>query len=338
MGSNKEPWTLSIGKDSNGCPSPPFGSFRFLGMGLNTTDRWIRVNVAWSDSDWLFDLPIGSRLGWIELLCYTKRDGIAGKVKAMSDKVASRKWRITELDVSTLLFEAVKDSALMIEEGYWTVSNWKEYQGTDISRVERWREERRKKESKKEEEKDRDIDSDIDIDSKGVTLPPVTDCYVTERNKPLRNVTPKKEKPITPTPSVLELRDESQLEQDAFILKFNKYCHECGSLETDNLEKDRGSMMQMLTNGLTLKDLEMMLKWLKGDGAFDWIPNYIGTFRELTKIANGGKGKSYYKTIHGIALAASMKPGKKGSITPTSGNKEQYIQDLKNAGVIGENE
>ena len=111
-----------------------------------STERWLRVNTCWSDSEWLYEQSVGVRLAWIELLCYVKRDGVRGRAKAMSISVASNKWRIPKEDIVTLLSVSVTDEALQIADNDWIILNWSKYQGESNERVQRFREKERSKE------------------------------------------------------------------------------------------------------------------------------------------------------------------------------------------------
>lgn len=104
--------------------------------------RWIRLDVGWSNSDWLIELSPGGRLAWIYLLEYVKSSGIGGRVKALSALAAGKRWDINRRDVSAMLSAAQKDGALVAGEGVWIVSNWNRYQETDSNAAERKRRQR----------------------------------------------------------------------------------------------------------------------------------------------------------------------------------------------------
>jgi hypothetical protein len=101
--------------------------------------RWIRLDVGWSDSDWIGALEPGGRLAWVELLAYTKRDGSAGIVKALTPAAFARKIRVSTEDVSAMLEAARSDGALIDDDGSWIVANWPEFQETDPTAAERMR-------------------------------------------------------------------------------------------------------------------------------------------------------------------------------------------------------
>lgn len=101
--------------------------------------RWLRLDVSWDDSPWLFVLSAASQLAWIKLLCHVKRDGSQGRCKALAHVVAAKRWGVGEEDVQKLLQAAVNDGALVIEDGAWTLSNWDKYQEQDHGAAERMR-------------------------------------------------------------------------------------------------------------------------------------------------------------------------------------------------------
>lgn len=106
--------------------------------------RWIRLDVGWNESDWLADLSMGARLGWVLLLGMVKRDGIGGSVKAPTMKGAARRWGVPESAVVELLgaASAGDEPALMASGGTWTVTNWDAYQKPDRTNAERKRKHR----------------------------------------------------------------------------------------------------------------------------------------------------------------------------------------------------
>lgn len=106
--------------------------------------RWIRLDTTWSNSGWLAELSPESRLVWIELLCYCKAHGIAGRVKAVSPDVFARNRNVTR-DAVTVTLEAAKaDGALEAHDGEWVLTGWQDYQ-TDADAAERQRRYRQRK-------------------------------------------------------------------------------------------------------------------------------------------------------------------------------------------------
>lgn len=105
--------------------------------------RWIRLNMDWDDTSWLFVLSEGSQLAWIKLLCHVKRDGVNGICKAMSTIVAAKRWGVGEESVSKMLEAGRNDGAIKCVDGHWEIVNWNKYQGedkTNAERQKRWRE------------------------------------------------------------------------------------------------------------------------------------------------------------------------------------------------------
>lgn len=163
--------------------------------------RWIRLDVSWDDSPWLFDLPADAQLAWVKLLCYVKRDGSCGTCKAMAPEVAAKRWGVTVTSVTALLSVATADGALRAESGTWTVCNWSKYQDSDTTRAERQKRFRERSQVQ------------IVTESNGVTT--VTDgvtCRVTETEtetyieKELPNGSSKKSRGVFQRPSLDELR------------------------------------------------------------------------------------------------------------------------------------
>ncbi|HWV56065.1 MAG TPA: hypothetical protein VNZ57_01215 [Longimicrobiales bacterium] len=99
--------------------------------------RWIRLDVGWSNSDWLVALNPGGRLAWIELLGYVKVFGSAGRAKAMGVAAAAKRWDIPAEDVQAMLDAAIEDEALQIDGDVWVVVNWNRYQDVDATAAER---------------------------------------------------------------------------------------------------------------------------------------------------------------------------------------------------------
>jgi hypothetical protein len=97
---------------------------------MKQSNRWFRLNIRWSDSEFLVDLSPGARLSWIYLLGYCKEYGQEGRVKALPVKTAAVRWRVSKEDVQELLDAAMYDHALELKDGHWELKNWKSYQGT----------------------------------------------------------------------------------------------------------------------------------------------------------------------------------------------------------------
>ena len=101
--------------------------------------RWIRLDLSWSESYWLSELPPASRLSWVELLCYVKAFGTQGRVKRMQPKRAGQRWSVPTNYVTKMEEAAVKDGALAIEGSEWVVTNWHSYQEPSTERVRKHR-------------------------------------------------------------------------------------------------------------------------------------------------------------------------------------------------------
>ena len=101
--------------------------------------RWIRLDVGFDDTEWVFSLSAESQLAWVKLLCYVKRDGASGKVKAMSTVVAAKRWGVGTENVEKMLFAAKQDGALTEVDGEWVINGWDEYQNPDPTSPERQR-------------------------------------------------------------------------------------------------------------------------------------------------------------------------------------------------------
>ena len=109
------------------------------------TSRWIRLDVSWDESDWLFDLSGAAAGCWPRLLCMIKRDGVRGQCKAPSLRVLASKWRVAVTEVEELIDAAVDDGALEVtEDDEWIVTGWEEHQG-DPAGKDRTRRHREKK-------------------------------------------------------------------------------------------------------------------------------------------------------------------------------------------------
>jgi len=93
--------------------------------------RWLRLDVAWEDSEWLDDIDGTASGSWPRILSLVKRDGVGGRCKRPSLKVMARKWRVPVGSIEELEEAAIKDGALVVEDGDWVVMNWEEYQGAD---------------------------------------------------------------------------------------------------------------------------------------------------------------------------------------------------------------
>jgi hypothetical protein len=101
---------------------------------MSVQSIWIRLNIDWDESPWLFVLSAGSQLAWIKLLCRVKTEGRHGTVKALSPEVAAKKWGVGSEDVEKLLRAASEHGAVLIEDGFWTITSWGDYQNPESKR------------------------------------------------------------------------------------------------------------------------------------------------------------------------------------------------------------
>jgi len=116
--------------------------------------RWVRLNIDFDDSPWLFVLSAESQLAWVKLLCHVKRDGIGGACKALAPLVAAKKWGVGDESVVKMLQAAVADGALVIEGKEWRIVNWNAHQETDFNaavRMRRYRERKAQEQAKGED-------------------------------------------------------------------------------------------------------------------------------------------------------------------------------------------
>lgn len=104
--------------------------------------RWIRLDIGWSHSDWLSVLSAECRLAWIELLCYVKAFGSAGRVKALNPDRFARMIYVGEEAVRQLLKAAELHGALSVDGSDWVIDKWRDYQGDEgaSERMQRYRE------------------------------------------------------------------------------------------------------------------------------------------------------------------------------------------------------
>ena len=135
---------------------------------------WIRLNIDWDDSEWVFEMSGLSRLSWITLLCHTRKTGTKGRTKRLSYTVAAKRWGVGANDVEKMEQAALADGALLIEDDEWVIVNWNVYQKVDTTNAKR---QARFKESRKVTAVTalptvtlaRDPDPDPDPDSSGST-------------------------------------------------------------------------------------------------------------------------------------------------------------------------
>ncbi len=86
--------------------------------------RWIRLDVTWSQSEWLSELPAASRLAWVELLCYVKTSGVAGSVKKPANDFLARIWGISKSSIEVMLAAASHDGAIVSDGSDIVITGW----------------------------------------------------------------------------------------------------------------------------------------------------------------------------------------------------------------------
>lgn len=114
---------------------------------------WIRLETSWALSEWLAPLSSEARLCWVMLLCHVKAQGQHGTCRALSPLVAARHWFVGEESVRQMLMAAEAHGALVVSEGVWTISKWRDYQG-DPTAAER---QRRRRDRQKEPEQPQNV-------------------------------------------------------------------------------------------------------------------------------------------------------------------------------------
>lgn len=137
--------------------------------------RWVRLNIDFDDSPWLFVLSAESQLAWIKLLCHMKRDGVGGTCKALAPLVAAKKWGVGDESVVKMLQAAVADGALIVEGKEWTLTNWNAHQETDHNAAVRMRRYRERQAQGQHE----DV-TDVTRNNRNVTRNTRNACRVTE--------------------------------------------------------------------------------------------------------------------------------------------------------------
>ncbi len=99
--------------------------------------RWIRLDVAFDDSPWIFMLGPEAKLSWIMLLCHVKAQGVSGRCKALDYRVAAKKWGVSVDAVQSLIDAGLEEGAIAIEDDCWVVTAWAKYQENDATSRER---------------------------------------------------------------------------------------------------------------------------------------------------------------------------------------------------------
>jgi hypothetical protein len=90
-------------------------------------ERWLRLNATWGESEWLIVLPPLQRLTWIEILCWVKLRGVAGRCRRPSTASVRVRTGVPEADIEALEKAAVEAEALAIEGDEWVIVKWRHY-------------------------------------------------------------------------------------------------------------------------------------------------------------------------------------------------------------------
>ncbi len=101
--------------------------------------RFVRLFVGWDESEWLYAISGHACNCWPRLLCWVKRNGVAGRCKSAAPAVLAGRWKVDFADVVELLGAALEHGAVIAEGGDWIVPNWSVYQEADSTAAERQR-------------------------------------------------------------------------------------------------------------------------------------------------------------------------------------------------------
>lgn len=105
--------------------------------------RYIKLDVAWTSTDWVNMLSMGGQLAWVKLLCYCREAGVKGVVKYMSPRTAHDKWKIPARYIEEMYKAAIEDKSIEIDENSIKIVNWEKYQDSSAVRVQRWRDQKK---------------------------------------------------------------------------------------------------------------------------------------------------------------------------------------------------
>jgi hypothetical protein len=151
-------------------------------------ERWLRLNATWGESEWLIVLPPLQRLTWIEILCWVKLRGVAGRCRRPSTASVRVRTGVPEADIEALEKAAVEAEALAIEGDEWVIVKWDKYQKPDPTSAQRQRKYRKEKSRLSPLRRDkafhsvtvRDPSRDVDIDEDIEDNPSVSSANATE--------------------------------------------------------------------------------------------------------------------------------------------------------------
>lgn len=94
---------------------------------MSLSASWLAWAVDWSDSEMFDDSSHGVRLAWVELMCLTKAQGRAGRVRLRVSKFAEQK-RLSVEAIEEMLARAVRFGAITRQGDEVIACNWKAYQ------------------------------------------------------------------------------------------------------------------------------------------------------------------------------------------------------------------
>lgn len=94
-------------------------------------NRYMKLNLAWSDSEWVSGMSEGGRLCWIYLIGYCKSFGLNGRVKSVSESTFARKHDVSENSIRECLNAAIVHGAVRVKVDTWVFDKWAKHQGDE---------------------------------------------------------------------------------------------------------------------------------------------------------------------------------------------------------------
>lgn len=85
--------------------------------------RWIRVDVDWDDSEWLFFGSALVSLAWVRLLCFVAKRGSAGACRADETALVGD-GKIPLAKFREMIDLAQHAGDLSVRNGLWIVADW----------------------------------------------------------------------------------------------------------------------------------------------------------------------------------------------------------------------
>lgn len=280
--------------------------------------RWLRLDAAWEDSEWLDELDGVASGSWPRILSYVKTHGIRGICKRPSLRVLARKWRVPAESIEALEDAAVADGALAIEDDEWIVTNWSKYQPSDPKAADRKRRQRERREKSRMSRRDmrdtggtgrdqegpdgtprdpsRDMDRDIDSTTPpgGGTenpdggpgspppSPPATDAGGSSPRTEEEDATDGTSQPTATT--LTEWERVARAEVDAWNHDFPATLE---GLRDENY--DQHALVQLQKDhGKTAEDFARWRRWLKDERK---VPQFYTRPRQYLHLSTGGQEK-----------------------------------------------